>query len=88
MSAMIYGLPRSFCLESWAAALFMTVSHKSAPGAGSSSAQEDEDGGKGDGGEGAQSLGSSEQESDPCSLVLSVWCVMTPSPFVYSLVLQ
>lgn len=56
----------------------MAVSHKSVPGAGFSSAQEDDDGGKGDGGEGAQSWGSSVQESDPRSLVLSVWCLMTP----------
>lgn len=47
MSAMIYGLPRSFCLESWAAALFMAVSHKSAPRAGSGSVLEGEDEGKG-----------------------------------------
>lgn len=56
----------------------MAVSHKSVPGAGFSSAQEDDDGGKGDGGEGAQRWGSSVQESDPRSLVLSVWCLMTP----------
>lgn len=50
MSAVIYGLPRSFCLESWAAALFMEESCKSAPGTGSNSALEDEDGGVGGGG--------------------------------------
>lgn len=54
VSAVIYRLPRSFCLESWAAALFMAVSCKSAPRAGFSSALEDEDVGKGGGGGGAR----------------------------------
>ena len=43
VSAVIYGLPRSFCLESWAAALFMAGSRKSAPRAGFTSALEDGD---------------------------------------------
>lgn len=84
MSAMIYGLPRSLRLESWAAALFMEESCKSAPGAGSSSALEDEEGGKGWGRRGKvlRVRGSSE----PCLLV---WHVMTPeSHLVHFLAFQ
>lgn len=73
---MIYGLPRSFFLESWAAALFMEKSRKSAPGAGSGSALEDEDRGKGWGRKGKvlRVPGSSKQAPEPC---LSVCCGRT-----------
>lgn len=54
MSAVIYRLSRSFCLESWATALFMAVSRKSAPRAGFGSALEDEDVGNGGGGGGVR----------------------------------
>lgn len=83
VSAMIYGLPRSFFLESWAAALFMEKSRKSAPGAGSGSALEDEDRGKGWGRKGKvlRVPGSSKQAPSPaCQCAVEGRC-KSPCPF-------